>query len=77
MASNWTDDWSTPPINDDQLECWRIYTVIFKDLNLISPAYYILRWLRVYGLPTATAMDRYYQRALDIYMLPGVERRRC
>ncbi len=76
MASIWTEDWTSPPINCDQLELWRFYCVYFNDCNLTAPGFFVRRWLQMYGLPRMCATDRFYQRALDIYMLPGADRRR-
>lgn len=77
-TSNYVEDWENPPTTEEQLDCWRIYTVIWKELDLTPPAYYIRRWLLTYGLPSSSSTvghNPLYQRAVDTFMYPGKERR--
>ena len=77
MASTWVEEWTVPPINEEQLECWRIYTVVWNECQLTPPGWYVRRWLLSYGLPSSNGYtDRYFKRALDVYMNPGRDRRR-
>lgn len=74
--NNWIEDWNSPPTSEEQLDAWRIYTVLWKECDLTPPGMCVRRWLLMYGNPNPeNYLDRYFQQALDIYLYPPPQRR--
>lgn len=76
MKNNWIDNWTVPPTTEEQLDLWRIYSVVWRECELTPPGYWVRRWLQRYGNPTPeNHLDRFFQSAIEIYMYPARGRR--